>query len=353
MKNYKLLPDEFVMEHNSLDGYLFLRFFKMLIIICFAGCCITWPILFPVNATGGGGQSELDILSFSNVANPNRYYAHALVAWIFLGGVFLVVMRERVHFIALRQAYFFSTFQAQRLSSRTVLFMSIPKNIATETGLKELFGSHVRKIWIAKDCKKLEDDVQDRDKAYTKLETAQVKLSKEANAARIKAGKENKPQSDHTDPADSHRWIDPKKRPTHRLKPIIGKKVDTINWARGEIPNMNKSIETQQKSTLKDDNKNLTSAFIEFDSQLAAQHAFQLVAKKPMKNMHPRYIGVAPEEVIWKNMNATYTTRKLKITIFTVAVAFLIIFFTPIAAFVGALGNINYLTTEVSLSHPI
>src|SRR5271170_8338632 len=38
-------------------------------------------------ATGGGGQTGLDILSFSNVsaANKNRYYAHVFVGWLFLG----------------------------------------------------------------------------------------------------------------------------------------------------------------------------------------------------------------------------------------------------------------------------
>lgn len=49
--------------------------------------CATRPILFPVNATGGGGQKELDILSFSNVKNPTRYFAHVFVAWIFLGNL--------------------------------------------------------------------------------------------------------------------------------------------------------------------------------------------------------------------------------------------------------------------------
>lgn len=82
---FKSVPDEYVLNHSSLDGYLYLRFLKMITIICFVGCLITWPILFPVNATGGGGQKELDLLSFSNInkAGKNRYYAHALLGWIF------------------------------------------------------------------------------------------------------------------------------------------------------------------------------------------------------------------------------------------------------------------------------
>jgi len=83
---YKL-PDTYVLQHHSLDAYLLLRYLKLMTIVCFAGCCITWPILFPVNATGGGGSQQLDILSLSNVAgNVSRYYAHTFVAWIFVGG---------------------------------------------------------------------------------------------------------------------------------------------------------------------------------------------------------------------------------------------------------------------------
>jgi hypothetical protein len=57
----------------------------MITIICLVGCVITWPILFPVNATGHGGQTELDLLSFSNInkQGKTRYYAHTFIAWIF------------------------------------------------------------------------------------------------------------------------------------------------------------------------------------------------------------------------------------------------------------------------------
>jgi len=40
--------------------------------ICFAGCCLTFPILFPLNATGQGGQTGLDLLSFSNLKDTKE-----------------------------------------------------------------------------------------------------------------------------------------------------------------------------------------------------------------------------------------------------------------------------------------
>jgi calcium permeable stress-gated cation channel len=58
------IPDTYVLQHNSLDGYFLLRFLKIAVVICFVGCCITWPVLFPVNATGGAGKVQLDLLTF-------------------------------------------------------------------------------------------------------------------------------------------------------------------------------------------------------------------------------------------------------------------------------------------------
>lgn len=80
------LPDTYVLRHHSMDAYLLLRYLKIATTICFVGCLITWPVLFPVNATGGGGKKQLDILSFGNVTgNLSRYYAHTFIAWIFIG----------------------------------------------------------------------------------------------------------------------------------------------------------------------------------------------------------------------------------------------------------------------------
>lgn len=85
LKPFRSLSDEYVLTHQSLDGYLYLRFIKMLTVICFVGCCITFPILFPVNATASGTAKQFDILSLANLndRDKNRYYAHVFVAWIF------------------------------------------------------------------------------------------------------------------------------------------------------------------------------------------------------------------------------------------------------------------------------
>lgn len=341
----KGLPDHLVLERNSLDGYLFLRYFKLLIVICFLGCCITWPVLFPVYATGGGGQQQLDILSFSNAVDVNRYYAPTFVAWVFLGLVTLLITRERMFYIGLRQAYFLSTLRAKRLTSRTVLFMGIPKDINSEESIRAALGRDVRNVWVATDCDDLEDLVKERNKAALKLEGAEVKLSKQAGKQRIEQEKKN--PNNRNDQADPNHWIDAKKRPTHRLKFLIGKKVDTITWGQEELPKLNKKIASEQEKHRDGTVPAVSAAFVEYTSQAAAQRAYQLTQRNMKKTWRPRYIDVQPDEVIYKNLKNSYWGRKIKLAIATGIVTFIVLFWTPIILFIGALTNINYLTNKV------
>lgn len=90
------IEDNHVLHHSSLDGYLFLRFLRVLCTLCFTGAVLTWPILFPIHATGGNNNTQLDILSFSNVANPNKYYANVIVACVYFSKYFASLCLEKL-----------------------------------------------------------------------------------------------------------------------------------------------------------------------------------------------------------------------------------------------------------------
>jgi calcium permeable stress-gated cation channel len=85
IRPFSSLANDFVLHHQSLDNYLFVRFFKMVCGICLNGTILTWVTLLWINATGGGDQEGLSRLAINNVVNPNRYYAHAAVAIVFFG----------------------------------------------------------------------------------------------------------------------------------------------------------------------------------------------------------------------------------------------------------------------------
>ncbi|RMD42735.1 hypothetical protein DV735_g2459, partial [Chaetothyriales sp. CBS 134920] len=353
-------PDEFVLKHNSIDSYFFLRYLKIVTIITFVGALITWPVLFPVNATGGGGQTELDILSFSNVdtsktSNKYRFLAHTFIAWIYISFIFFIVTRETIYFINVRQAYLLSPAYAKRLSARTVLFQAVPTEYADEHKIRRIFGDELKNVWVVADTKELEDLVEQRTKAAWKLEAAENALIKKANDARLKSlkkgGQELQPLSDadldHESGSAAARYVRPKDRPTHRLKPLIGKKVDTINWARDEIARLNPLIEKEQNTYRSGEAKPLNAVFVEFHDQYRAQAAFQAVTHHQPLHMSPRVIGMVPEEVVWTNLGITWKTASIRNVVSIAAATVLIIFWAIPVAVVGAISNINYLTEKL------
>ncbi|KAK4660897.1 phosphate metabolism protein 7 [Podospora pseudocomata] len=356
------IPDIYALQHQSLDAYLYIRYLQMALVLCFVGCIITWPVLFPINATGGGGQKELDILSYSNV-NPdthkNRYFAHVFVSWAYFGFVMYLIMRECIFYINLRQAFLLSPFYSERISSRTVLFTCVPDNYLNEAKLRQVFGQNAKNIWITARTDEVDDLVKERDKVAMKLEKAEIKLIKLANKARQKAIKNgaNASEADKqaiTGDAESGsiaaRWLSAKSRPTHRTGPLglIGKKVDTINWCRAELERLIPEAEAVQAKYRSGAFKNIPGVFIEFTSQQAAEAAAQMLAHHQGLHMSNRVVGIRPSEVIWKSLAVPWWQLVIRRYIVLAFIAALIIFWAIPVAVVGAISNINYLATEYS-----
>lgn len=373
---FRNMPDEYVLNHQSLDGYLYLRFLKMLMIICFFGCCITFPVLFPVNATAGGGQKQFDLLSFANIpkTQKNRYYAHVFVGWIFFSFVLFIITRETIYCINLRNAYLMSPFNASRISSRTVLFTDVPTEYLKLDKLHALFGATIRRAWLTTDCKELGKEVEKRDKAALKLESAEIKLSKKANKRRLKAEKKaakskkvEPPKSETAEPPKSEKdatsagngvdveagvtseYLIKKDRPTHRLGkiPLIGKKVDTIEWSRSELKTLIPKIQKEQATLRKGEGKLLPAVFVEFTTQAAAQAAFRRMSARKAPHMNPRTISSTPDEIIWKNLKIKKVERMGRKFGTNTFLTLMIIFWAIPVAVVGAISNINYLTDKV------
>lgn len=364
------IPDTYVLNHQSLDAYLLLRYLKIATTITFVGCLITWPVLFPVNITSHGQQQQLNLLSMSNISEKNRYYAHTGVAWIFFGErardmawnvgltsspgfLFYMIARESIFYINLRQAYLLSPLYANRMSSRTVLFTSVPEDFLNEAKLRKTFGKQVKNLWIASDCEKLRELVEERDKVAFKLEAAETKLIKLAGKARLKSIKkgivvDERVRGDEEGESGSvaSEWVEPKARPTHRLKFLIGKKVDTINWCRSELERLIPEVDALQATYRAHEGKLVCSVFIEFYTQTEAQAAYQSLAHHEALHMAPRFIGVDPEQVIWENLNISWASRVIRNIVTLTLVTLLIIFWSIPVGFVGIISNIRSLVEK-------
>ena len=271
-----------------------------------------------------------------------------------------MITREHIFFINLRQAYFFSPAYSSRISSRTVLFSAVTDDYLNKDKIRAMWGpEQVKNVWLATDTAELEDKVKERDDAAMKLEGAETKLIVLANKARAKqlkkqgtvedgnTGEEGVGQFDDESGSVAARYVEAKDRPTHRLKFLIGKKVDTINWARSEIERLTPEIEELQAKHRAGDVKLVSSVFVEFYHQADAQSAYQSVAHNLPLHMSPRYIGLDPTQVIWSNLRIKWWERVIRHSATLAFVCALIIFWAIPTAVVGAISNINFLISKV------
>ena len=197
-----------------------------------------------------------------------------------------------------------------------------------------MYGDKLKNVWVTSDTKELAKMVEDRTKAVMKLEAGETKLIKLCMKARLKQDKKGGQSTADTRDAEvadqsgeaADRWIKSKQRPTHRLKFLIGQKVDTIDWSRSEIERLNPLIEKEQRTHRAGEAKPLASVFVEFYTQTEAQSAYQMVAHHQPLHMAPRVIGFSPEEVVWSNLGITWKTRTVRNILTIGAVVLTIIF---------------------------
>ncbi|KAI1097971.1 DUF221-domain-containing protein [Jackrogersella minutella] len=339
------VPDKFVLYHQSLDAYLYLRFLRTTIFICLAGCCLTWPILMPVNATGGGSSTELDKIGIGNVKKKGHFYAHAIMAWVFLSFVMFTVARERLWLIGLRQAWTLSRPVATRLSSRTVLFLSAPRDALEESNIHRFFGEAALRIWPAAKIEALESLVSSRKSKVEHLEAAEMSLIRKAYREGRK--REISVHSQNGNLAYEEGLPDSVKksiRPRHKpnVSPL-NEKVDSIEWLRDKIKEEEAEIEGLRKAYEIGETNGAAAVFVEFRTCAEAQQACQHVASSSLLALHPRYIGVSPNEAIWKNLAIPPARRISEEGTSLAIVIATIVFWSIPSGFIGLISNISYL----------
>jgi hypothetical protein len=282
-------------------------------------------------------------MSNVNKQNPGgyRFFAHAICAWIFFGFILLLVTRETIFYINLRQAFLLSPVYANRISARTVLFTSVPKAYLDEPKLRKVFGDSVRRIWITADTTAVDVLVKERDTVAQQLEGGEVKLLKLANKERLKAIKaggdtQDEPagEGDAESGSLAARWVPTKKRPTHKLGKfgLYGKKVDTIDWCRSRLETLIPETEAAQNDYLNGATEKVGGVFIEFAHQSDAQAAFQSLSHHQALHMSPRFIGINPNEVVWPSLKISWWQRVLRRMAVVGFISALIIFWAiPVA----------------------
>jgi hypothetical protein len=261
----------------------------------------------------------------------------------------VMITRETIYFINLRQAFFLAPRNASRLSSRTVLFTDVPKRELDKTRLRSIFHQ-VERIWMATDCKELEELIKNRDEVAFKLEDAEIELSHMANKIKLKekGGSHGfRRQNPETVGSAAAVLVKDKKRPNHKTKRIIGKKVDTIEWARKELPGLIEKVKSEQQKHRNGSKEFVGAVCIQFETQRAAQTAYQMTAHELPFHCVPRAVGIPPDQIIWKNLGVNAWRRTVRGVLATGFIALMVLFWSIPVAFIGALSNIDSLTTKV------
>lgn len=330
--------------------------------MCLIGCVITWPILLPVYGTGGGGKQQLDKFTVANIgpnkligySNNFKYFATVLVAWVYFGIILLFITRESIYYINLRQAYLMNPAYSSKLPSRTVLYCAVPEEYLNEAKLKAILGPAAVRFWFPAVTKVLDELVENRDKAAFKLEAAETKLIRTANAARLKAGGEINGATTDVEAAGADnsaaRWIKSKDRPTHKTGkiPFTGPKVDSIDWCRSEIERLGPLIDEQQNIIRSGEGKFLPAVFVEFKTLNDAQAAFQSLTHHQAMKMDPRFTGMHPLEIIWSNLRIKGWERFLRKTAVITIVTLLVIFWSIPVALIGLISSLEKWTGPTS-----
>lgn len=399
--DYKLIAGA-----NGLDAYFFVRFLRMIVRILLPIWLISWVVLMPVDAAGTGvsGHTGLDKFVFGNISNTQttRYAAHIILAWLFTFWIWWNIRHEMQHFVVTRQKWLIDPRNAQSAQASTVLITGIPQRYLTEAALTELFSvlpGGVRKVWLNRDLNEMPKLYTRRLKASNKLESVETKLLKQAaklhnkeTKVDEKAGKEGRKSTDgrpltdtstiDTERNDVDSFVPRNKRPMHRLPPFsflpfglpfMGKKVDSIDWARSEIADTSSalnqhratltaavertssiaSVDTSDPDALKPLRDSeafppLNAAFVLFNNQLAAHLAVQALAHHKPYRMTARYTNVAPSDVVWPNLGMNPYESRLRRAVSWAATLALIVFWAIPVAFVGAVSNVHSLCKTAS-----
>ncbi len=333
-------PAKQTISEAGVDGYLFLRYLKVFTLL-FLGGISTWVILLPINMTHSKQEAGLDQLGISNVGTAKRYYAHAVVSWLFYGISLFTIYRELVFYTNFRNAILVSPAHAGKLSTRTVIFQSVPDAFLDERRIRKLFEG-VKHVWIARGQRKLQKRVKERERACRNLEGALCKLLKKAMKKLKKAEK----KGHIIEPADElEQYVPRKKWP--RLRPSkFSRKVDMIDYYKKRIPELNEEIEELQNGYKLTNPMN--SVAVEFVNLSYAQVAFQQEPYDQPQYFTPRQFGVEPSDIFWPNMQIFWWERISRRAIGVSIITVLVIFWAIPSAFVGMISNLTYLTNKLT-----
>lgn len=351
----------------------------------------------------------LDTLSWQNVAptQTDRYWAHLVCAALAISWTLYRIYCEKLNFIDVRQRFLTSPEHRLKASARTVLITNIPSEYRSKEALEALYDVFVDNddrskltAWVNRDYGSLRALVARRRSLRHALEKEELRILRQVNkryrvSGDITASKrtaektsqeslapdyESEAHTEHDEQNIStayemdcheksqlwHKYLKPSTASKISLirardgswKPVSSfkiwasgekKVVPKIAWLRAEIALLTVQIE---KFLLKLDDEDRfrkqNSAFIQFDRQMSAHMACSLVSHNKAGRMSPRFLEVAPHEIIWPNMGVTSLGRLVRTCIALILFAAMLFLWGIPTTILASISQLDTLRSSVS-----
>lgn len=353
--------------------------------------------------------SGLNDISWQNIAptHTRRYWAELVCAVLAISWTLYRIYREKLNFIDVRQRFLTSPEHRLKASAKTVLITNIPREYRSIEALKALYDVFVDNddrsrltVWVNRDYGSLRALVARRRSLRHALEKEELRILRLVNKKYRKSGevkalkrtaenisRESLAPDDDNEPnaeckqqdistayerdcrEEGQLWqkylmpstasqISLVRGKTGSWKPASSfkmwvsgerKKVPKIAWLRAEIARLTVRIE-ELLLKLDDEErfKKQNSAFIQFDRQMSAHMACSLVSHNKAGRMSPRFLEVAPHEIIWPNMDVTSRGRVVRTCIALVLFLVMLFLWGIPTAILGTTAQLGDLRAQIS-----
>lgn len=264
---------------DNLDLYFFRRYLRTLVLVFLPSSILITPILASVNfwPSEASDVSGLDRLGWSNInlEHTDHYWAHLFLSFCLIAYVCCIIWIELRSYVQTRQ-------DARCSALRTVLIDSIPHSWASEEKLTEqlaCFGDVVM-VSFNRDFGVLRQKLRRREHITRLLERSATFSIR----ARILRGAKSR-----------------------TFQKNLQRQTESIELYRRQLLDLNDEINSMETNS-----SILSSAFVTFDTPLAAHMACQSVIHCSAGYMAPRMLPTSPTDVIWDNVSMTWWNRTIR-----------------------------------------
>ncbi|KAL1532232.1 CSC1-like protein [Salvia divinorum] len=327
-----------LLSHAGLDSVVFLRIYTLGLKIFAPIATVALLILIPVNVSDGIlfflrrdlVVNDIDKLSISNVRPKSyKFFVHISMEYLFTFWICYMLYKEYNIVASMRHKFLAS--QERRAEQFTVLVRNVPHisgrsiSDSVQTFFQRNHPDHYLCHQAVYNANKFARLVRQRHRLQNWLDYNQLKFERH-----------------------------PDKRPKTKrgCLGLCGKRVDAIDYYKGQINYLDKKLTMERQEILKDPKSITPAAFVSFSSRWGAAVCAQT---QQSKNPTLWLTDWAPEprDVYWRNVTIPFVALSIRHLVISLSVFALVFFYMIPIAFVQSLANLEGLERVAPFLGPL